>query len=1260
MPQPLPATLFLRLLTAKCLSRCVTIRILISYCLYLLLIWAPKAVQAQGTTPLRSLHDYESLPPSPTVAALGSYGNIPVSYHTGVPEISIPLYTLAVKGLEIPVALSYHSNGLLVDERASNVGLGWSCTGLSVIGHTVLGGLSDFDAGGYAAGAEWREVANGLTTSNQDPKGSLYDFSQEILAKRTDVEPDIFSYSFPGHSGKFVFDRQAVAHTIPYECLQIMHQVSGNNSEIGGLTITDESGNRFYFSAGESTVISDLTPGCGSIDGRKNLSGGTAFFLDKIITPYRDTISFTYQPVSEQYLNSQDLTEYEFKSVRVALQGDQNPSAEEYDELLRYAGSCDGIFPRHDCLTQTDHETRVLTSIRHRGETIDFTYDSGRRDLAGGLILSGIVVRYAGEVRKAFRLYHSYFEASGSTPLTGPLADLDNHRLRLDSVQQVGQPAYRFTYNLPRAIGFPPIHAYMQDRWGYYNNRYNNRTLVQRANNLGANRDSDSLAAQVGLLQQIKYPTGGTASFEYEANTLYQSGQILDELEDISGIFLEAPDENSVHEETIFTIVTDSVRTVYATFRFPSNSTTVTGGRASAVLSNAVTGQVYYSVYPGTQDNTTSPITLKLPAGTYRIDAEAVGGHNGDPNTPANTAFSVQLLLRAHRILPGGNLAVGGCRIRQVDVDGQSAYGVAGRTRYVYTDSVGHVSSYALSLPILTSPQELQHTKTLQVRDNTYTVDVVCSYDVHMQASANQVGLIAGSSVGYTRITKLMGPVGGELTHKSVYFYNQFADIKLTSDSYPFPPPYFSFDWFRGKLVREQEYRLTGGGFSLAREKRYTYFVNYNQLPGQPYRDTPYPNQTIIPAYRVLTTRSGQTSNQLVGTQEFKENKFFRYHYISASVFLTKTSEIVYDAQQQPLTTVKLFDYSHDNLLVTRERTRTSSGDTLAKHTFYYTSSSLIPPGTSNPHLLALQQQQRQHILNQPTETVRFLYRAGQAPLALQRSLTLYQIAQGMVMPLRQYASQGGPQVRSLLSFVDFANDSLVYDATYYPLVAHQRYDEFSNIQQQSLPSGRPVVYQYGYRQKLLTAHAVNARWTQLASTSFEEEATGRWHYDSTGTHRVTTASRTGHWAYLLDGTASVSRGQLPAGDYELGCWVQGAFPPTLQLTGGTTLGLQLVATSPGNWHQYKGRVHFTSTGQVSLDIGSGGSPLLLDELRLHPVGAQLTSYTYDPLVGETSQTDPTGRTLTYEYDNLLRLIRTRDEQGRILAQQQYHYAGTK
>jgi YD repeat-containing protein len=66
-----------------------------------------------------------------------------------------------------------------------------------------------------------------------------------------------------------------------------------------------------------------------------------------------------------------------------------------------------------------------------------------------------------------------------------------------------------------------------------------------------------------------------------------------------------------------------------------------------------------------------------------------------------------------------------------------------------------------------------------------------------------------------------------------------------------------------------------------------------------------------------------------------------------------------------------------------------------------------------------------------------------------------------------------------------------------------------------------------------------------------------------------------------------------------------------------------------------------------------------LTTLRAAPALAKalLTTYAHKPLVGLTSQTDPTGRPTTYEYDALGRLKQVKDEQGRVVQAQDYHYA---
>ncbi|MFN8353253.1 MAG: hypothetical protein U0Y10_02300 [Spirosomataceae bacterium] len=65
-------------------------------------------------------------PKSPNVAAMAKYIEQPVSYYTGLPTIEIPLHTVSVGSLQVPITLSYHASGNRVNDMASWVGLGWS------------------------------------------------------------------------------------------------------------------------------------------------------------------------------------------------------------------------------------------------------------------------------------------------------------------------------------------------------------------------------------------------------------------------------------------------------------------------------------------------------------------------------------------------------------------------------------------------------------------------------------------------------------------------------------------------------------------------------------------------------------------------------------------------------------------------------------------------------------------------------------------------------------------------------------------------------------------------------------------------------------------------------------------------------------------------------------------------------------------------------------------------------------------------------
>ncbi|GAO27855.1 PKD domain-containing protein [Geofilum rubicundum] len=74
-------------------------------------------------------------------------------------------------------------------------------------------------------------------------------------------------------------------------------------------------------------------------------------------------------------------------------------------------------------------------------------------------------------------------------------------------------------------------------------------------------------------------------------------------------------------------------------------------------------------------------------------------------------------------------------------------------------------------------------------------------------------------------------------------------------------------------------------------------------------------------------------------------------------------------------------------------------------------------------------------------------------------------------------------------------------------------------------------------------------------------------------------------------------------------------------------------------------------------DIPIGESSMYIDDVRVFPEGARMTTYTYDPLKGMTSQTDINNMTRYYDYDMFGRLIGERDFNKDIVNSTRYNYA---
>jgi YD repeat-containing protein len=84
-------------------------------------------------------------------------------------------------------------------------------------------------------------------------------------------------------------------------------------------------------------------------------------------------------------------------------------------------------------------------------------------------------------------------------------------------------------------------------------------------------------------------------------------------------------------------------------------------------------------------------------------------------------------------------------------------------------------------------------------------------------------------------------------------------------------------------------------------------------------------------------------------------------------------------------------------------------------------------------------------------------------------------------------------------------------------------------------------------------------------------------------------------------------------------------------------------------WKLYQAEISNSSTITIS---GNG----LIDEVRLYPAKAQMSTFTYEPLIGMTSKCDANNRIEYYEYDSFGRLKLIRDFDGNIIKSFNYQY----
>jgi YD repeat-containing protein len=141
---------------------------------------------------------------SPSATMLGVFGHTPVSYFTGTPDINIPLYEAAYKELSIDLSLRYHQAfGNKPDAFPGSTGNGWLLTTGGAITRVSRGATPHNFADGIIIPTNFNPTADPGWSSNATMQNYL---STQTVFFDENGRYDEYTYSFGGNSGKFYID----------------------------------------------------------------------------------------------------------------------------------------------------------------------------------------------------------------------------------------------------------------------------------------------------------------------------------------------------------------------------------------------------------------------------------------------------------------------------------------------------------------------------------------------------------------------------------------------------------------------------------------------------------------------------------------------------------------------------------------------------------------------------------------------------------------------------------------------------------------------------------------------------------------------------------------------------------------------------------------------------------------------------------------------------------------------------------------------
>jgi hypothetical protein len=501
---------------------------------------------------------------------------------------------------------------------------------------------------------------------------------------------------------------------------------------------------------------------------------------------------------------------------------------------------------------------------------------------------------------------------------------------------------------------------------------------------------------------------------------------------------------------------------------------------------------------------------------------------------------------------------------------------------------------------------------------------------------------IQSNVFGYDQVAETsVDPVTGTDIGKTVYSYFNLADTPVAlSSGYYFPGILNMGNNLNGSLLSKVEYSDYGGAYSKLAETD-NYYHTTNRIV------------YYSPKYIFVYPRSGLAGTECTADTavESEVNADFYPSIKSERILLDSTRSIVYQQQDTTHSLVTRAANYYDNPLhyqVTRSRTIDSKGDTLLTHLIY--PQDYIPSGNTVTHNTILDSMIGRNMVSETIEKQDSLYYPGSsAGYVTGAQLSLFRIGlnYNTLVPDRTYQLSIQSPVTNFQPFA-ISGNTTSFDSRYRQMVSFDQYDANNNLAQYTPIDQNSVTFLWDYNHVYPISQVKNAVLADVAATSFEADGSGNWTIPSTLRDPY---GLTGQQCYNLSNGACTDAGLTATTTYIVSYWNNTGNSYLVNGASAVTKG-KTVTINGQTWTYFEHDIAGATSATVS---SAGGGDI--DELRLYPSTAQMTTYTYSPLAGITTTCEVDNRVTYYFYDAYQRLKRIMDQNGNIIKTFQYHYA---